>query len=215
MIEPINVSHTGEQVVQNKDDGIVDPEAEVKSPIKPSDNTVASESLEQRLIGMDDKLSSLLQLFQERIQDDHIKEQLFEKLYNDLAKYREDFVFKNITQRIFNDVILLFDRVDGMLKDEILGQMQRGDLIDHIRSFRKEIIQVLSRHEVSLIESNLGTFDETFQEALSTRSVMHPEEDQGVIEVLVSGFKYKGRLLRPEKVIIGKFSDLSGGDNNG
>ena len=69
------------------------------------------------------QLSELLHLVQHRLQDDLVKGQLFEKLYHDLTHYRDDFVFKYITQRIFSDVISLFDRVDTVLRDEALAQM--------------------------------------------------------------------------------------------
>lgn len=207
----IDVPQTGEpDSAKTGDEGGVDIPA-VTSP----ENPVASDALEQRLADTDDKLSKLLLLFQERIQDDLVKGQLFEKLYHDLTNYREDFVFKNITQRVFNDVICLFDRVDGMLGQGILDGMQRDDLIAHVRSFRNEIIQVLRRQEVSLIESKPGRFDETFQEALDTRSVSHPAEDQTVVGILRSGFNYKGRLLRPEQVIVGRFSEKKEGNENG
>ncbi|MGH8524827.1 MAG: nucleotide exchange factor GrpE, partial [Gammaproteobacteria bacterium] len=85
------------------------------------------------------------------------------------------------------------------------------DLIDHVRSFRDEILQVLRRQEVSLIESKPGMFNEACQEAIDTRLVSHPEEDQQVVGIVRRGFSYRGRLLRPEEVVVGKFVESEEG----
>jgi hypothetical protein len=85
-----------------------------RPPIMSSEASIISDALNKWITSTDDKLSKLLLLFQEKIQDDLVKDQLFQKLYHDLTNYREDFVFNNITKRVLS--IRLFDRVDGMLK---------------------------------------------------------------------------------------------------
>jgi molecular chaperone GrpE (heat shock protein) len=207
------ISHAVQQDLQKVGAEGVAVQTGEKAPVTPSENPVTAGALEHWFASTDDKLSKLLLLFQEKIDDDLIKGQLFERLYQELTNYREDFVFKNVTRRIFTDIIRLFDRVDGILKVEFLDQMQRDDLIDHVLSFRDEILQALRRQEVYLVESEPGTFNEVCQEAVDTRLVNLPQEDQKVVEVVRRGFSYKGHLLRAETVIVGKFGGNKEGDN--
>lgn len=211
----VDISHGIQQDPQNAGKEGIDMQTGSEPLAISPENRTTSDALEQRFACADEKLSKLLLLFQEKIRDDLVKGQLFEKLYHDLTNYREDFVFKNITRRILTDVIRLFDRMDGALKTESLDRMQRDDLIDHVRSFRDELLRVLQRQEVFPIESKPGVFDEAFQEAIDTRLVSHPEEDLKVVEVVRRGFSYRGRLLRPEEVVVGRFSENKEGNEDG
>ncbi len=211
----VDVSHGIQQDPQKAGKEGIDIQTGSEPLATSPENRTTSDALEQWFACTDEKLSKLLLLFQEKIQDDLVKGQLFEKLYHDLTNYREDFVFKNITSRVFTDVIRLFDRVDGMLQPDLLDRMQRDDLIDHVRSFRDEILQVLRRQEVSLIESKPGMFNEACQEAIDIQLVSHPEEDQQVVGIVRRGFSYRGRHLRPEEVVVGKFVESKEGQKDG
>src|SRR4051794_16813691 len=76
--------------------------------------------LEARLDRIGEQLTGIIDLFQARIEEDIVKGQLFEQLHQDLARYRDDFVFTSITRRIFTDLLRLFDRVDVTLDDQTL-----------------------------------------------------------------------------------------------
>lgn len=168
-----------------------------------------------RLDRVDEQLAELSKLFHARIEDDGIKSQLFEQLYLDLSRYRDDFVFTSITRRIFTDVLRLFDRVDATLDDRTLPALSRDDLVAHLTSFRNEILQCLRRQEVLVIDSPPGYFDEAWQEAVETRPVDRCEDDQKVMEVVRKGFTYRGRILRPASVIVGRYIQVKEGHSNG
>src|SRR4051812_37385428 len=101
--------------------------------------------LDARLDRIDEQLAQLANLFRARIEDDASKGQLFEQLHRDLARYRDDFVFTNITRRIFTDMLRLFDRVDAALDDRVAHALSRDDLVAHLTSFRNEILHCLRR----------------------------------------------------------------------
>jgi molecular chaperone GrpE (heat shock protein) len=154
---------------------------------------------------VDAQLAGLRQLFEDKIREDAARGDLFDRLYRDLANYRDDFLFNNVTRRVLDDLIRLFDRVDRLLKQEVLEQLQSKDLIAHITSFRTEILQALRRQEVHPIEDGPGVFDETVQEAVDAAPVPRREDDQKVVAVVGRGFRYRGRVFRPERVIVGRF----------
>ncbi|MCD5401783.1 nucleotide exchange factor GrpE [candidate division NPL-UPA2 bacterium] len=152
-----------------------------------------------------ERISNLSILFEEKISEDTTKEMLFKNLHSDLTRYREDFLFKNILKKVFMDIIRLFDRVDGLTELAGKEDIDKDSLIDHIKSFRKEILYILKKQEVSLLEKKLDRFDEDFQEAIDAKLVTSSEEDQRIVEVIKKGFTYQGRIFRPEQVIVGRY----------
>ncbi|MEF8733828.1 MAG: nucleotide exchange factor GrpE [Candidatus Accumulibacter meliphilus] len=160
-------------------------------------------------------MAELHRVFEEKIRDDVTKGDLFEKLYRDLANYRDDFVFANITRRVFTDLIRLFDRVDALVEEDSVAHLQREDILDQVRSFRSEILQALRRQEVSIIDDGPGSFDEMVQEAVDVAAVPRREDDQKVLTVVSRGFRHRGRLLRPECVVVGRFNGVEEGQDNG
>jgi molecular chaperone GrpE len=152
-----------------------------------------------------DKLESLERCFEAKIQDDATKVDLFNRLHQDLIHYRDDFVFKQVTGKVFDDLILLFDRLDDTLEPETLQNLDREALIDRMQRFQQQIRKTLKRHGVSVIAKDAERFDESFQEAINSVPVESPEENGIVLSVRRQGFEYQGKVLRPAKVVIGRY----------
>ncbi|WP_143162100.1 nucleotide exchange factor GrpE [Phormidesmis priestleyi] len=173
-------------------------------PIQAGQSNV--EELEPNYPSILDKLDQLNVLFQEKIQDDTTKAVLFDRLYNQLTAYRDDFVFKHVIQRVLKDLLRLFDTLEDTLDETTLANMQREDLISRLQSFQAQMLKTLERQEVELIKHNGSMrFDEATQEAIDVRLVHSPEDDQKVLKVHRQGFKYRDSLLRPEQVIVGRY----------
>ena len=155
-----------------------------------------------------EKLTQLIQLFEEKISKDETKGMLFEKLHDELSRYREDFVFNKILRRLFLDLITLFDRINDVKRYYSLSQSEPKDVLDNLESFCKEIVQILKNQDVALIEEKVKKFDEKFQEAIETELTDKPEEELEIAEVIKRGFIYRGRiLLRPEIVKVKKYKE--------
>ena len=58
-------------------------------------------------------------------------------------------------------------------------------------------------------------FDESVQEAVDVGSVSQRDEEQKVLTVVRKGFRYRGRLFRPEGVVVGRSIDCKEGDGDG
>lgn len=155
------------------------------------------------------KLSKLIQLFEEKIAEDETKGKLFERLHDELSRYKEDFVFDKILRRLFLDLIRLFDRISAVKEHFSLSECASKDVLDNLESFCKEIVQILKNQEVTLIEKEVEKFNEKFQEARETEPTDKPEEDLDTADVIKKGFIYRGRrLLRPEIVKVKKYKEV-------
>jgi molecular chaperone GrpE (heat shock protein) len=171
--------------------------------------------LDAKMNQISNQLIALSDLFHTRIEDDSTKGQLFEQLHQDLVRYRDDFVFNNITRRVFTDIVGLFDRVDTATNDVTIQSLTRDDLIAHVKSFGNEILQLLRRQEVFAVETIPGKFDEAWQEAIEAKSVENSEDDQKVLQIARKGFTYRGRILRPASVIVARHTPLKEEQSNG
>ncbi len=72
-------------------------------------------------------------------------------------------------------------------------------------SFQKQVLKTLKKQEVELIKSDGSQqFNEAIQEAVDTQLVSSPNDREAVIQVVRKGFKYREKVLRPERVIVGR-----------
>ena len=166
-----------------------------------------------KLSRIEEQLAEMQCLFKEKIADDEVKGKLFEKLYLDLERYRDDFLFRYTLKKLFKDLIALFDRIDGLLQYAENNQLALEDIIYHIKSFRSELLEIMRKQGMSLIESKTEKFDDRYQEAIDIEPVSTAEEDLKVVRVVRRGFLYEDQVFRPEEVIVGKHR--KGEDPNG
>lgn len=164
------------------------------------------------LAGLEDRLGRLEARFENKIVEDEQHRQWVARLTSELKDYREDFVYRYVTSKVFRDLIQLFDTVDQTLRAAETGTVATEALIPRLRSIRAQLLQSLTRQDVVAIQSAAGTpFDEGIQEAIDVRAVDRHEEDGTVVEVARPGFRYGERLLRPEAVVVGRFETRNGG----
>lgn len=154
-----------------------------------------------------EKLDQILNLFNEKISKDKTKNRLFERLHEELSRYKEDFIYEKILKRIFLDLIHLLDRVEGIIEHSKSSDGVSKNMLNNLTTFREEIIQTLKRQGVIMIQKGRGKFDEEYQEAMDIEITNNPEENLIVTRIVKRGFKYGKRLLRPEIVIVKKYKE--------
>jgi molecular chaperone GrpE (heat shock protein) len=172
------------------------------------------DKLYQRLTKLETTIAELTQLFKEKIDHDEAKKKLIEIMTTQLQQYEKNFVFEKFQKRVFLDLIQLFDRIEDVKRHVTSSELE--DFCVHLDSFQTEILQILGRHGVTLIENAPKRFNEDFQEAIVRKSTPNPEEDNLIVEVTKRGFLYQGViLLRPEMVAVAKYEERGGKEENG
>jgi molecular chaperone GrpE (heat shock protein) len=160
------------------------------------------------LASVQTRLEHLEELFEGKIRDDDRQRQLFERLMKELEEYRQDFIYSHVTSKVFRDLIQLYDTLEQTLHSNATEEISREALRVRMGSFHQQVVRILQRQEVELIESAPGKpFDEQSQEAIDVCAVERPEEDGIVVEIVRRGFRYRERLLRPEWVVVGKYQN--------
>lgn len=195
-----------------------DPEKEIlvgvsKEEAKPEDivpfpQDISIAQILSAIVNADKKLDQMTQLFEDKIAKDEAKGELIKRLYEELRKYREDFVFDKILRRFFLDLVRLFDRISDVKERLNSSEVGSKDVINNLESFCKEMVQILKNQEVTLVEKEVDKFNEEFQEAMDIEVTDKPEEDLKIAKIIKRGFIYRGRrLLRPEIVILKKYKE--------
>ena len=176
---------------------------DTKVPRREYESEKEEVTLATRLTKLETTVAELTQLFREKIDRDEAKRELIKTVTMQLRQYEKDFIFEKFQKRVFLDIVQLFDRIEDVKKYANLPESE--DFNVSLESFRTEILQILGRQGVRLIENAPKRFNMDFQEAIERKPTSNPEDDDVIIEVTKKGFMYQETvLLRPEMVVVEK-----------
>ena len=178
---------------------------DTKVPRREDESEKEEVTLATRLTKLETNVAELTQLFREKIDRDEAKRELIKTVTTKLQQYEKDFIFEKFQKRVFLDIVQLFDRIEDVRKYATLPESE--DFNVSLESFRTEILQILGRQGVRLIENAPKRFNMDLQEAIERKPTSNPEDDDVIIEVTQKGFMYQEPvLLRPEMVVVEKYN---------
>ena len=180
--------------------GIPEPGSTIDStPHSERDTNVVLEGVSASINLLRGQLDDLASTVTSRLSYDQTKEQAFDRLYTELDALKRNAALDSIKPLLL-DLILLYDRMEHARQ---LAANAQGTLSTEIlQSFIHELLEVLYRREVSLIEAGPSTFDYNQQKAIGVVDVTDPAEHQRVHKVVRRGFRLGERTLRAEEVIV-------------
>lgn len=175
-----------------------------------SDETDKTQSTESAF----PKLPTYVESLQKELDENKQKMIELSQLVRKSQKENEDFrlrLTKDIERRVLNGKIKF---LEDML--ELLDNLERGlniakekkdfdSFFDGIEMVKKQFQQKLKNSGVMEIESIGEDFDPKYHDAISTANVDKEEIDGKVIEEAQKGYILEDQVLRPSKVIVGKF----------
>lgn len=103
------------------------------------------------------------------------------------------------------DLIPVLDNIDRT----IAAATANGDapaVVEGVQLVRNQLEHALLRYGVERVEAKHRPFDPAIHDALSVVSVHHPSGHNVVIEQIEPGYRFGDRLLRPAKVVVGRFT---------
>ncbi len=103
------------------------------------------------------------------------------------------------------DLLPVLDNLDRT----IAAAVSHGDapaVVDGVRLVRSQMEQLLVRYGVERIEAKHQPFDPNLHEALSVVPVSHPSAHGVVVDQIEPGYRFRDRLLRPAKVVVGRLA---------
>jgi molecular chaperone GrpE len=205
-LAPVSGNHDPEIVTANSSNlSSVEPAGETSLPFQ--DKKTAQQLLDA-LTEISAELSSLNLTVESRLSYDKIKEEAFDRLYAELEDLKRNSAFEHI-RPLYIDLILFFDRVESIRHDTSQLTSMSPTLAPLLRTLSDELLEILYRREVEIINVTSSTFNPTIQRAIGTQPVSDETENNYVATVVRRGFKYRDRILRPEEVIVKKYSAVS------
>lgn len=145
-----------------------------------------------------DELAQIRGIMEKRLSRDKAKEEAFERLYKELDALKRNKAFEDY-RPLFIDLVLLYDRIQSAKVD------LEAPASDVLESLQDELKEILSRRAIEPMTNVACFFDPAYQRAVSTENVESAEVDGKVIRVLREGFAYRGTVLRPQEVVVGRY----------
>ena len=146
-----------------------------------------------------------------------VSQSMFSALHEELKGYKDGFLLESVHKPIIRDLISLYDDLTGIHRQmqETVGDAATtsGDtgvaLLERLKTMDMNIehnceflIEVLARLEVTLLPVGKGKLDMVTQRALAVEIAEDPAEDGDIVRTLKRGFMWKGRVVRPEEVVM-------------
>ncbi len=105
-------------------------------------------------------------------------------------------------------VAKMFDPLDSLKRS--IDSAEEGDNKTGLEMVAQQFMSALNELGLESVSPEGLPFDPNFHEALSVIPVGSAEQDGMVLEVFSAGYRVGSRLLKPARVVIGKFEDVDG-----
>jgi molecular chaperone GrpE (heat shock protein) len=159
------------------------------------DNVVTREELASALV-------SIRKLLERRKQEESVQKKAFDQLYEELAQYKENFVFQ-AEKPLLLDLLLFYDSLSWFQKSLVQDEASQEVIADSFQYLLDEFLELLYRRDIVPVERK-DFFDGHLQRAVQVVVTDDPERDEAVEQVLKRGFMRADRVLRPEEVVIAR-----------
>jgi len=168
------------------------------------------------LPGLIDGLQDLLE------QKNGLNQRMFDALHEELKGYKDGFLLESMHKPIIRDLLSLHDDLSAIhrqMQDAVAEAAQvpseaAAKLLNHLKTMDTNIehncefiVEVLARLEVVMMPAGTGKLDKHTQRAVAVEVTEDPDEDASILRSVKPGFSWKGRVLRPEEVIIKKWKE--------
>jgi molecular chaperone GrpE (heat shock protein) len=154
----------------------------------------------------------------------NVNQQLFDALHEELKGYKDAFILEALQKPLVRDLIALYDDITEIHRQMVvfkgaLDAMPQGSLpghsvsshlntvgtnLDHTVHF---LVEIMARMELTPLEPHTGKLDKTLQRAVDVEPADSEAEDGDIVSSMKQGFLWRGRIIRPEEVVVKKWKD--------
>lgn len=150
-------------------------------------------------------MGSLVEQLKRKNALESANEKLFDALHGELRSYKEETIREAMQKPFLIDLVQLRDEIERVSGQ--LGQVAGGGEIERPRHNLENALhfidEILARHSVEVM-GGAEWFDARTRRAVGVRPVETEGESGRVLEVRRRGYLWRGKVLRPEDVIVGR-----------
>ena len=111
---------------------------------------------------------------------------------------------QELREKLVLELVPVLDNLDRTIR----AAEQAGDspsVVDGVRIVRDQFLGVLMRMGIERVEAKHRKFDPRVHEAISVVPVQQPGYHDVVVDQIEPGYRFDTRLLRPAKVVVGRY----------
>ena len=111
----------------------------------------------------------------------------------------------DLREKLVEELLPVLDNLDRTIQSaQAAGESQA--MLQGVRLVRSQFANVLGKYGVERIDAKHQRFDPRIHDAISLVPVGHPSAHDVVVDQIEAGYRFGDRLLRPAKVIVGRFT---------
>ena len=146
------------------------------------------------------KLEELKNQFNQKIFRDEKLKEAFDKLYEEMKQYKENFLFEAM-RPVLTDLLLLHDNVIRFQKS-----LEDSKAKEAMNIFQEEILEILYRRDIEPILLPESTkVDRKIQRVVKTIPADTPSEEGDIVEVVREGFWRGEKVFRLQDIVCKKY----------
>lgn len=121
-----------------------------------------------------------------------------------------EMVIKFAEAELLSELAPVLDSFDSAFagKEKTTGLSE--EWVGGMEQIRNQLLSILQEHKLEIIDPLGKLFDPREAETIGFIDTGKPEEDDVVISVVQKGYRLHGRVLRPAKVRVGRYSEPKG-----
>lgn len=148
-------------------------------------------------------LKELSEKFDKKIAVDKHKNELFDKMYDELNSYKTD-IYSKILKPIIMDLIMYIDDTNKILRD--IEKDNAEKIFKVLKDVPEDLLEVLERNGVEAFHENTEIFNAKTQRVLKTIPTDDPEMDDKIESRIRQGYKWNDKVIKPEMIQCYKYS---------
>lgn len=141
--------------------------------------------------------------FDEKIARDKHKEQLFDKLYDELQSYKTD-LYAQILKPFVLSTLSLWDNVNYSLEKLSDDDPATPTLKTYLQNIAESLINILEYNDVNAFEEEDTLFNSRTQQVLKREPTNDPALHNHIAQRVRKGFRWQGVIIKKEYVTVYK-----------
>jgi molecular chaperone GrpE (heat shock protein) len=186
-----------------------------KAEEMPQDAEVQAKKTESPLT--DENLAKILRLLEE-IRDETLEQpsirQVLVDLRNEVRKQSADSLLR-AQKAVLVEMIMLHDNIQGTMEWLRRGeQISMERMLERLETIDIELLEILARREVRPFDGHPLVLDHRLHRTINITPTMQESENNQITKVVRTGFWMGEAVLRPEEVVIKKYTGGNSKEEN-
>ena len=158
----------------------------------------------QRIEKVGQHQEHLLKIFREKVRYDSGRDQIIDRLHQDLQDHRNDLLGKTVLP-VLRDLVRLRDQLLKFVaarREYPTGKRDWDNLLDNVTSFGEDIIEILERYGLVVFSEEGVEFNPRTQQPVGTVPTEDAALHRTVAERIGPGFRWEDQIIQHEKVAV-------------